>query len=400
MADAAWPVDRPRRLIRRPSWRSRRIKQGGTALYYSADWQVLEERDGGGIARVSMVWSPVYIDAMIARDRDADTNGSLEERLYVAHDANFNVSSIINTSGSALERFIFDPYGSPTFLNGSWSVIGSSAYAWTHLHQGGRQSSASSLYHFRHRELSSTLGRWNRNDPILFRGDDTSLLRYVGSSPLNLTDPSGTQPPRKVIYPERPQRAIAEGGDERGWRLEGPSDCFFMGNDCPDDWYGDHDPNNQPKQLPGGVPSLCRVHGMRICRGNDDKVIRYRTVKALCDAFEDSRRDWRVCSRITVFGHGCGDGVGLGEGNLVPGAIAAHCARAIRSLLSGGGVFRICGCQDASSRQQVEEGVASWWRAIGSIPGISVCMCLGLAQPQEGKACVCRGEWICHPAKK
>ncbi|HMP02454.1 MAG TPA: hypothetical protein PKC45_08150, partial [Gemmatales bacterium] len=110
--------------MRRPSWRNRRTKQGGTALYYSADWQVLEERDGGGIARVSMVWSPVYIDAMIARDRDSDSNGSLEERLYVAHDANFNASSIINTSGSAVERFILDPYGSPTFLDGSWSAIG------------------------------------------------------------------------------------------------------------------------------------------------------------------------------------------------------------------------------------------------------------------------------------
>ena len=165
----------------------RRIKQGSTAFYYSADWQVLEERDSGGVARVSMVWSPVYIDAMITRDRDSDTNGSLEERLYVAHDANFNVSSIIGTNGRALERFILDPYGSPTFLDGSWSTLGGSAYAWTHLHQGGRQSAASSLYHFRHRDLSPSLGRWVTACCLIAQTTPTSSGRtwmlYKSSAP-------------------------------------------------------------------------------------------------------------------------------------------------------------------------------------------------------------------------
>jgi YD repeat-containing protein len=80
---------------------NRRIEENAgaaRALFYTAEWQVIEERTSG-VARVSYVWSPVYIDALIVRDRDADNNGSLEERLYAAHDANFNVSSIISTSG-------------------------------------------------------------------------------------------------------------------------------------------------------------------------------------------------------------------------------------------------------------------------------------------------------------
>ncbi|HMP02453.1 MAG TPA: RHS repeat-associated core domain-containing protein [Gemmatales bacterium] len=115
----------------------------------------------------------------------------MEKRLYVAHDANFNVSSILNTSGSAVERYVLDPYGSPTFLNGSWSAIGTSAYAWSHLHQGGRQSAASSLCHFRHREFSPTLGRWMTNDPIGFHGWDLSLYRAFAGTPRSIRDPEG-----------------------------------------------------------------------------------------------------------------------------------------------------------------------------------------------------------------
>ena len=89
-----------------------------TDLYYSAGWQVLEERVGG-VTRVSNVWSPVYVDAMIARDRDTDTNGSLDERLYVTHDANFNVTGLINTSGAVVERYVYDSYGAQRELDGA-----------------------------------------------------------------------------------------------------------------------------------------------------------------------------------------------------------------------------------------------------------------------------------------
>jgi YD repeat-containing protein len=73
----------------------RRIVQNpGTAtdLYYSDQWQVLEERVGGA-AKVHYVWSPVYVDAMVLRDRDATGGGTLSERLWVQQDANWNVTT-------------------------------------------------------------------------------------------------------------------------------------------------------------------------------------------------------------------------------------------------------------------------------------------------------------------
>jgi hypothetical protein len=65
-------------------------------FYYSDQWQVLEERDGGR-ATSQYVWSPVYVNAPVLRDKDADGDrltgsgrGSigLEQRLYAQQDAN------------------------------------------------------------------------------------------------------------------------------------------------------------------------------------------------------------------------------------------------------------------------------------------------------------------------
>src|SRR5262249_8079319 len=69
---------------------NRRITENpGTlrVLYYSSGWQVLEERVSGNVAD-QYVWSPVYIDAMIERDRDTNSDGVVDERLYVQQDGN------------------------------------------------------------------------------------------------------------------------------------------------------------------------------------------------------------------------------------------------------------------------------------------------------------------------
>jgi hypothetical protein len=137
-------------------------------LYYSSSWQVLEE-DVGGKAQDQNVWSPVYVDALVERDRDPNNSGVLSERFYVQQDANWNVTAILNTTGAVQERYIYDPYGSPTFLDPSWNTrgIGSgSLYVWVYLHQGGRYDPLSGLYQFRNRDYSAILGRWIEVSPF------------------------------------------------------------------------------------------------------------------------------------------------------------------------------------------------------------------------------------------
>jgi RHS repeat-associated protein len=165
-----------------------------TDLYYSSSWQVLEERVGG-VVKDSYVWSPVYVDAMVARDRDADGSigNGLEERLYVAQDANFNVTALISRSGAVLERMTFDAYGMTQVRDAAWNVQTTSGYAWLYLHQGGRWDATSGLYGFRMREYSPTLGRWVSMDPIGYRGG-RNLYKAYSSAPVVLVDPQGTDP--------------------------------------------------------------------------------------------------------------------------------------------------------------------------------------------------------------
>ncbi len=164
-----------------------------TDFYYSSGWQVLEKRDTARTndTKVRYVWRPVYVDAMILRDRDTADDGTLDERLWVQQDANWNVTALTNSSGTVVDRYAYDPFGVVTIMNAGWTGIGSSAYAWQHLHQGGRLDATSGLYHFRNRDYSSMLGKWATRDPILYGGLDTNLTRAFAGSPLSQNDPSG-----------------------------------------------------------------------------------------------------------------------------------------------------------------------------------------------------------------
>ncbi len=163
-------------------------------LYYSTEWQVIEERITNSsqtlALQVQNVWSPVYVDAMIERDRDTGTDGVLDERLYVQTDANFNVTALVSISGAVVQRFVYDPYGKVTVLSSAWAAQ-ADGYKWQYLHQGGRQDSVTGLLNFRNRDYSTSLMRWTTNDPIGFGGGDTNTYRYLGNSPSNALDPSG-----------------------------------------------------------------------------------------------------------------------------------------------------------------------------------------------------------------
>jgi RHS repeat-associated protein len=180
----------------------RRIRESGSGptrdLYYSASWQVLEEREAGS-AKVQYVWSPVYVDALVLRDRDANgmSGDGLEERLYVQQDANFNVTALTAPDGTVLERYVYDPYGLVKVLTPGWGDRSGSVYGWVYLHQGGRQEGATELYHFRNREHSPRLGRWMQQDPIGFDGGDGNFYRYLANTPTGATDPRGLQGDKK-----------------------------------------------------------------------------------------------------------------------------------------------------------------------------------------------------------
>ena len=72
------------------------------------------------------VWGVRYVDDLILRDRDADSNSNtgnlgltgsgLEERRYSVPDAHWSVAAIAGPEGQITERYAMTAYGSATFL--------------------------------------------------------------------------------------------------------------------------------------------------------------------------------------------------------------------------------------------------------------------------------------------
>ena len=167
------------------------VQNAGTAtdLYYSDQWQVLEERQGSTVT-AHYVWSPLYVDTLVLRDRSTG-GGTLNERLWVQQDANWNVTALVNGSGVVQERYVYDPYGVTTYLNASWGTLTGSAYAWIYGHQGGRWDGTTGLYYFEHRGTSAALQRWTQEDPSGFSGGDTNLYRDLANRPTSALDSTG-----------------------------------------------------------------------------------------------------------------------------------------------------------------------------------------------------------------
>ena len=180
-------------------------------MFYSSDWQVLEERVRGldgmvsSVADAQYVWSRVYVDAMVLRDRNADGDGStgsggLEERIYALHDANWNTTALIVASGvpgastgDVLQRFVYTPFGEVDIRNADWSAAAGAAAAWQHLFQGLKFSDVTGLAYVRNRDYSASLGRFIELDPIGFSAGDNNWYRFVSNAPTSATDPDGLE---------------------------------------------------------------------------------------------------------------------------------------------------------------------------------------------------------------
>jgi RHS repeat-associated protein len=176
-----------------------------TDLYYSANWEVLEERNNGQL-QARYVWSPAGVDMLVLRDDSSQNNGVLDRRLYVQQDMLGNVTALVDTSGNVVERYDYDPFGAVTVLNPDFSVRGASSYNWNYLFQGKRYDGTVGLYDSRGRVYSCTLMRPLQADPLGFAAGDTSLYRYVFNDPTTDMDPSGLQifrrrPPSLVMPP-------------------------------------------------------------------------------------------------------------------------------------------------------------------------------------------------------
>jgi RHS repeat-associated protein len=179
-----------------------------TTLYYSSDWQVVEERDSTGATTYQYVWSPAFIDDMLWR---VDGSGGIVSPLT---DNNHNVVAIINDSDPAnvLERYQYDPHGNVTFLNadGSLKTTQASDYGMVYLWQDKREDPLTGQYDSRKRIYNPTTATFNQQDPDGYI-NGPNLYQADESNPLNRVDPMGTQtilPYFTPLPPENPGMLI------------------------------------------------------------------------------------------------------------------------------------------------------------------------------------------------
>ena len=186
-----------------------------TDYYYNASWQVLEERFAAGqasadtpatVAKYQYVWDLRYIDSPVLRDENKDPNtdsscteAQHDERLYYTTDANMNVTALVNTSGTVVERYVYDPYGKVTIYDPNWDAPKSWGDSKKNeiLYCGYRYDPETGLYCVRERYYHPTMGRWNvrelldQNLPGGGYQDGPSLYEYAKSGSLSSTDPFG-----------------------------------------------------------------------------------------------------------------------------------------------------------------------------------------------------------------
>jgi RHS repeat-associated protein len=162
-------------------------------LYYTqpSQWQVVEERvEDDADPERQFVWGHRYIDDLILRDRDTNGDGSLNERLFGLQDANWNLTTLIDTSGDVQERYAYSAYGTPKFLTPAFGSRASSSFDWETLYAGYRWETATRLFHVRHRVLNSALGTWCQRDDIRL-ASASNLYVYCDGQPTLHTDPTG-----------------------------------------------------------------------------------------------------------------------------------------------------------------------------------------------------------------
>jgi RHS repeat-associated protein len=115
----------------------------------------------------------------------------MSERLWVQQDSNWNITSVINSSGSPVERYSYDPFGAVTILSAGWLAQSASSYAWKYMYQGGPLDSVDGTYRFQSRNFSPSLGEWIEQDPLAYNGDGPNLYEAFLDNPIVNSDPSG-----------------------------------------------------------------------------------------------------------------------------------------------------------------------------------------------------------------
>jgi RHS repeat-associated protein len=163
-------------------------------IYYNEANQEIEvRRAGSATACEQYIWDLRYIDTALVRFRSPTNNGTLSETIVPLADANHNVTALVNTSGTVLERYRYCPYGKRIITDAAGTVITASVYDWRIGFTGRRHDVETGLAFYRNRYYHATLGIFISRDPLGYV-DGMNFYQYVRGNPWSLLDALGLSP--------------------------------------------------------------------------------------------------------------------------------------------------------------------------------------------------------------
>jgi len=180
--------------------------------FHSPQGQVLADLTVSGSNRSynTYVWGLGYVDDLI----EQDTGNLGSSRTYVQQDANHNVTALLSSSGVVTNRFVYDPYGTPTELTAGWATV-TGGQGFVYGFQGGRYDANIGNYYFRSRWYDPATGTWMSQDPAGYV-NGANLYQAMLGAPISSVDPYGMDDTRGWAYTSTPDNPVQSGSADGG----------------------------------------------------------------------------------------------------------------------------------------------------------------------------------------